>query len=86
MKQVTGYRVSSLNYPKKETVKSSETFRMALVNMRMLKIAAQGFGLLVVLPVVIVAVLGIAFSPLQPVARAVESPIVFQEVNDLPAR
>ena len=50
--------------------------------MRRIQIVFQAFGLLVMLPVFIVFVLEIAFSPLQPVARAGESHPVF-EVNDI---
>ena len=50
--------------------------------MRTIKLIADALIVIVVLPVVITAVLGIAFSPLQQVARASEPQIVL-EANDI---
>ena len=50
--------------------------------MRTIKLIADVLIVIVVLPVVITAVLGIAFSPLQPVARASEPQVVLQ-VSDI---
>lgn len=51
--------------------------------MRIIKLFIDGFALIVVLPVTIVAVLGFAFAPLE-AAASIDNPRIILEANDIP--